>query len=238
MRKIILLFIPIIFWGCATVLGSDQQWINFSTQCSTPAEPASCVAFNDRGRWEIQTPSKVKILKSSSDLTVVCGDAPTGEYRYTVASQPNVLTVGNAIIGGGIGILQDLKSANAFDYPDNVSLPGPTCAFNGSAQTITVAAQCKGRPMNTVCEAMNERGRWRFETPATFQVGKSPNDLRISCQGGLLGDYRTKISATDEAEISTSHLINATVADKKSSGYVKYRYPARVTLEAPLCKMF
>ena len=238
MRKIVLLFIPLACWGCATLLGSDQQWINFSTQCGAPVEATSCVAFNDRGRWDIQTPSKVKILKSATDLTVVCGDVATGEYRYAVASQPNMLTAGNVIIGGGLGVLQDLKTANAFDYPENVTLPAAACAYSGNAQTITVTAHCKGRPMNTVCEATNERGRWRFETPATFQVGKSPNDLRISCQGGLLGDYRTKISAQDEADITPSNLVNAAVADKKSGGYVKYRYPARVTLEAPLCKMF
>ena len=108
MRKIVLLFIPLACWGCATLLGSDQQWINFSTQCGAPVEATSCVAFNDRGRWDIQTPSKVKILKSATDLTVVCGDVATGEYRYAVASQPNMLTAGNVIIGGGLGVLQDL----------------------------------------------------------------------------------------------------------------------------------
>jgi hypothetical protein len=238
MKKIFIILIPVLFWGCATILGGDQQWINFVSQCNSMAQPAHCVASNDRGRWEFQTSARIKILKSATDLTLVCASTPVDERRYKVQPHPSVLAIGNALIGGGIGVLHDLNSATAFEYPDNVSLPGPACAFDGAVQTISVSAQCKGRPMNTVCEAINDKGRWRFETPATFQINKSQNTLRISCQGGLLGDYKTQITAAEESALFSPNLINATPADKNDNGYVKYRYPEQVTLEAPLCKMF
>ena len=238
MKNLSLILMPLFFWGCATILGSDQQWINFVTQCSSTTQPTFCVASNDRGRWEFQTPAKIKILKSTTTLTVVCGRTPVDEHQYAVESKIGVLTMGNALIGGGIGILQDLKSAAAFEYPDNVSLPGPVCAFEGSSQSISVSAQCKGRSMNSICEAINDKGRWRFETPATFQISKSQNDLRISCQGGLLGDYEAQIAPVEESALYTPNLVNATPAGKTANRSVKYRYPLQITLEAPLCKMF
>jgi hypothetical protein len=238
MKKIFVIFVPVVFWGCATILGSDQQWINFVSQCNSTALPAYCVASNDRGSWEFQTSARIKILKSSNDLIVSCASAPIGERRYKVQSHPSGLAIGNALFGGGIGFLHDLSSATAFEYPDKVSLPGPACAFDGAVQTINVSMQCKGRPMSTVCEAINDKGRWRFETPASFQISKSQNTLRISCQGGLLGDYKTQIAAAEESPLFSPNLINATPADKNDDGYIKYRYPEQVILEAPLCKMF
>jgi len=238
MKKISLIFISLLFWGCASILGSDQQWISFVTQCNSTNQTAYCVASNDRGRWEFQTPAKINILKSTTTLTVVCASSPADEHRYAVESHPSVFTIGNALIGGGVGVLQDLKTATAFEYPDNVSLPGSACALTGSSQNISVSVHCKGRPMKTVCEASNDKGRWRFETPATFQVSKSQNELRISCQGGLLGDYKTQIDPNEDSNLSNQNLINAAPISNKSNKSVKYRYPPQITLEAPLCKMF
>jgi len=116
-------------------------------------------------------------------------------------------------------------------------LVGCATLMSGTDQVIQVTTVCRGVRMPTTCVASNDKGRWVFETSSTVQIKKSADDLTITCQGGLLGNYSFKAISTATLPMWGNIIAGGgigAVVDIKSS--TAFEYPTRLVLEPALCK--
>jgi hypothetical protein len=112
------------FTGCATVTGGDTQQVSLDTRGpgGEAVNSASCTLQNNKGTWNVQSPSIVKVHRSFDDLLVQCKKegVPDGHLRAISAVKPALF--GNILFGGGIGAFVDHTTGSAYDYPDNLSV--------------------------------------------------------------------------------------------------------------------
>ena len=91
--------------------------------------------------------------------------------------------------------------------------------------------------MSMVCVARNDKGSWRFETPASFVVKKSMTDLLISCQGGLVGDSVQFSTSALGLPIFGNVFIGGGIGaliDAKTDNI--WEYPSQINVEPAMCK--
>lgn len=116
-------------------------------------------------------------------------------------------------------------------------LVGCATLLSGTDQVIQVTTVCRGIRMPTTCVASNDKGRWIFETPNAVQIKKSADDLTITCQGGLLGNYSFKATSTATlpmwGNIIAGGGIGAVVDMQNSTAF---EYPVRMVFEPAICK--
>ena len=106
-------------------------------------------------------------------------------------------------------------------------------------QIVSITTDCKGRKMPTACVASNGTETVAFDTPAKVKVKRSPNDLRIACQGGLLGDAAYKSPASVGLPFYGNILIGGGIgalADMQTNKI--YEYPSAINIEPAICKYF
>lgn len=116
-------------------------------------------------------------------------------------------------------------------------LVGCATLLSGTDQVIQVTTVCRGIRMPTTCVASNDKGRWVFETSTVVQIKKSSDDLTITCQGGLLGNYSFKAISTATlpmwGNIIAGGGIGAVVDMQNSTAF---EYPKRIVYEPAICK--
>jgi len=115
---------------------------------------------------------------------------------------------------------------------------GCASIISGDQQQVSIAVQCKGMNIPTYCVASNTEGTWRFNTPATITVNKSPSDLRVSCESGTFGDYSKKASSSPSltilGNIFAGGILGAAYDYHTSAGL---NYPSKIILTTPLCRL-
>ena len=116
-------------------------------------------------------------------------------------------------------------------------LSGCASLITGEEQYIEITTNCQSRKTSTVCVAHNDKGSWRFETPARFIVKKSMVDLLISCQAGLLGDSVQFSTSALGLPIFGNLLIGGGVGALVDASTVKiWEYPSKINVEPAMCK--
>jgi len=105
--------------SCASVTSGTTQTISIVTP---DAEEAKCeLADSKSGRWYLpQSPGSVTVKKGDGPMTITCRKE---KYKTAVVQVDEELagaTLGNIILGGGIGIFVDAASGAAQKYPDQV----------------------------------------------------------------------------------------------------------------------
>ena len=116
-------------------------------------------------------------------------------------------------------------------------LSGCASLIAGEEQYIEITTNCQSRKMSTVCVARNDKGSWRFETPARFVVKKSMADLLISCQGGLLGDAVQFSTSALGLPIFGNLLIGGGLGALVDARTAKiWEYPSKINVEPGMCK--
>lgn len=119
MKRILTLFAIALLSGCATVVSGTQQSVFIETPF---AEGASCQLHDSKnGSWYLQsTPASVSVLKGNGPLNVTC--KKSGFQSATVSADDEFAgaTLGNIILGGGIGVFVDAASGAAQKYPDKI----------------------------------------------------------------------------------------------------------------------
>ena len=105
--------------GCATIVSGTQQTVFIDTPHVNGAE----CKLNDskNGSWYLpNTPGGVSVLKGNGPMNIICSKPGYETNSVSVDETFTGATLGNIILGGGIGIFVDAASGAAQHYPDKV----------------------------------------------------------------------------------------------------------------------
>ena len=111
----------ILLSACSTITTGTTQ----SFTVNTPhAEGASCTLKDSRGgTWRLQqTPQTVEVTKGDGPMNVTCQKAGFKTTTLVVKEGFAGATLGNIILGGGVGVIVDAASGAAQEYPSKVSV--------------------------------------------------------------------------------------------------------------------
>lgn len=121
MKKLLLLTI-LILGGCSSIIEGTSQQITVNTNppganCSLNRQGLSIARINP-------TPGATTIKKDKYDISISCTKKGYQEATYLNHSGVAGATVGNIILGGGIGWAIDSASGadNKYDSPVNITL--------------------------------------------------------------------------------------------------------------------
>ncbi len=116
-----LLAVPLLLVsGCATIINGTSQSVTVST--SPPNASCAVDRMGERIGVVPQTPGSLRVDKSKNSLTVTC--AKPGYQTASVTRPPSfsLVTLGNAIAGGLIGVGVDFATGANFKYPEEVQM--------------------------------------------------------------------------------------------------------------------
>ncbi len=118
--------------GCATIVSGSQQSIFIETP---HVQDAECRLTDSKsGSWRLdETPGSVNVAKGNGPMNIVCSKKGYQTAVLQVEEEVAGATMGNIILGGGIGILVDAASGAAQKYPDNVILWLKPSSFKSAA---------------------------------------------------------------------------------------------------------
>ena len=111
-------FVVHMLGACSTIVeGTDQ-----TVFVDTDPQEAICNLSRDGNNVAIvnPTPGSVSLEKSSSDVIVHCKKNGYFEGIETLNSSFQDMTLGNAIFGGGIGLIVDASSGARYEYDKGV----------------------------------------------------------------------------------------------------------------------
>ncbi len=105
--------------ACSTVVSGTTQPFSVKTE---KVSGAKCELVDSKdSRWIIpDTPGTVEITKGDGPLTVTCSKGGYKTASLQVEETFAGATLGNVLLGGGIGIIVDAASGAAQEYPDEV----------------------------------------------------------------------------------------------------------------------
>lgn len=105
--------------GCASITGSPTQSVSVETveRTGNRIVGAECRLSNDKGIWNVKTPSQAYVGRSGEDLSVLCTAEGHEPGILKAVSRANSGMVGNIVFGGAIGALVD-NSGAGYDYPN------------------------------------------------------------------------------------------------------------------------
>lgn len=122
MRQILCLAIlPFVLIQCATVTSGTSQAILVDV---LNAQGTLCRGTDKAGRQYIwaDTPSSTTVHKGDGPMTLICEKEGFQKTTMTFDEELAGATMGNIILGGGIGILVDTMSGAAQEYPSKIQL--------------------------------------------------------------------------------------------------------------------
>lgn len=115
-KALILLFLT----GCSSIVEGRSQEIQVVTN-----PPAKCT-FTRNGEMlgTIETPASLYIEKSKYDITITCKKSGYQTANYLDHSGVAGATLGNVLLGGGVGFLVDSATGadNKYETPVNLTL--------------------------------------------------------------------------------------------------------------------
>ena len=122
MIQAVVLLLPVMFTGCATITSNEMQPVSVTTEDEKGLglEKAKCSIRNDKGSWEAESPAFVQVRRSSEDLLVECkkDGYPAGSLRAISRAAGGMF--GNIIFGGGIGAIIDHNKGTGYNYPNTL----------------------------------------------------------------------------------------------------------------------
>ena len=128
MRKVSVIAVLVSLTGCSSIIEGTNQTLTINT---TPAGATCVLNRNGQVIGQIQsTPGGIVVEKTKHDINVVCNKEGYLEATYFNKSDVAGATVGNVILGGGIGWAIDSASGADNKYTEimNITLipaPGP-----------------------------------------------------------------------------------------------------------------
>lgn len=107
--------------GCSTIVTGTTQPFTVKTKQALGAE---CVLKDTKERvWRISsTPQTVEVNKGDGPMTITCSKEGYKTATLVVEESFAGATLGNIILGGGIGVIVDAASGAAQEYPDDATL--------------------------------------------------------------------------------------------------------------------
>lgn len=116
-----LLAVPLVLTtSCATIINGTSQTMTVST--FPPNASCAVDRMGERIGAVPQTPGSLRVDKSKNSLTVTC--AKPGYQTTSVTRLPSfsLVTLGNAVAGGVIGVGVDFATGANFKYPEEVQM--------------------------------------------------------------------------------------------------------------------
>jgi len=127
MRKVSVIAVLVSLTGCSSIIEGTNQTLTINT---TPAGATCVLNRNGQVIGQIQsTPGGIVVEKTKHDINVVCNKEGYLEATYFNKSDVAGATVGNVILGGGIGWAIDSASGADNKYTEimNITLiPAPS----------------------------------------------------------------------------------------------------------------
>ena len=110
--------------GCATEMDGHTEAVSVQTLNDdvTPVD-GTCVVSNKQGSWTVNTPGNVTVDRGRGKLSVACTAPGFQPGSATVAAEDNDDERGNMLLGGGVGVIVDLSSGAAYQYPNEIDVP-------------------------------------------------------------------------------------------------------------------
>ena len=106
--------------GCSTITQSENQSLALTATYDSKPVEVSCELRNDKGSWDVKTPSNVSVRKSNEDLEVTCKKDGMPDGILKAISRAAGSMFGNIIFGGGIGAIIDHTKGTGYDYPNQL----------------------------------------------------------------------------------------------------------------------
>lgn len=117
----IILLVSICLGGCATIVKGNDQPVSVNTP---GAEGALCdLTSPSIGTFTVKTPGNLNLPKSRKDIAVVCRKECYNEATGIIPSSVAGMTLGNVILGGGIGFVVDAASGAMHKYQSSITVP-------------------------------------------------------------------------------------------------------------------
>ena len=123
--------------GCATIIKGETPKVSVT---SPPAEGARCALFTaDRYYGDVLTPGAIAVPRNRHDISIVCTKLGFKDASATVSSDFNFVTLGNAVIGGLVGVTVDATTGANDSYTHEIEVPMepmPKPAADAPATTV------------------------------------------------------------------------------------------------------
>lgn len=121
MKKFGFILLGALASGCATVTTGTTQPITVDTPYVDGAE---CSLRDTAGGswWVKDTPDTVTVNKGNGPMTIKCEKSGYNKGVTVLKETFQGATLGNIILGGGIGVIVDAASGAAQEYPKSVKV--------------------------------------------------------------------------------------------------------------------
>ena len=119
--RYVTVFLTVFLSACSTLTtGTEQTLLVYTPK----VVGAKCTLTDSTAKsWALShSPGSVMVAKGDGPMTVVCSKAGYKTATLTVDETFAGATLGNIILGGGIGILIDAASGAAQQYPDDITV--------------------------------------------------------------------------------------------------------------------
>lgn len=104
--------------ACAAVVSGNDT----TTTIDSDPFPAACLLEGVEFKTTLDTPKALEIPTSAAPLTVSCWKEGHFETKAVISTEANPWILGNALIGGGIGLIIDLASGSGVVLPSQVTV--------------------------------------------------------------------------------------------------------------------
>ncbi len=111
-----LIYVMLLLSGCATIVHGTTQALLVDP---TNAAGANCRGTDRKGReyrW-VNTPDATYVRRGAAPLIISCEKSGFKKTIFTVEETITGFTVGNIITGGPLGLIIDIASGAASEYP-------------------------------------------------------------------------------------------------------------------------
>jgi hypothetical protein len=137
--------ITILLCSCSTIVKGTKQQVSVATP---GVQGALCTLTSPAiGSRTVQTPGNIVMPKSKHDVSVACAKQCYTDGVGVLASETEIMTAGNVVFGGLIGLGVDAASGAMNKYEPGVDIamtPIPNCRAprkgNGVAMASTPAS--------------------------------------------------------------------------------------------------
>jgi len=109
----------------------------------------------------------------------------------------------------------------------------------GRYQSIQIAADCNGIPVEASCSLRNENGSWKTNTPNNIIIQKGFGDLSITCNSQSFDThvayYKSSSTFTNYANAVFGGVVGFVVDTNNGAGF---NYPEKINFSVDSCKSF
>lgn len=132
----------ILLCGCSTIVKGTKQQVSVATP---GVQGAMCTLTSPAiGTRTVQTPSNITLPKSKHNVAVACVKQCYSEGVGVLASETEIMTAGNVVFGGVIGLGIDAASGAMNKYQPGVEIamtPVPNCGRPGKGRGVPMASR-------------------------------------------------------------------------------------------------